>query len=470
MNAQPISTGQRNVIIVLLISAAFVTVLNQTLFLIAIPPIMEDFYIEPSQGQWLTTAFLLTNGILIPVTAFLIDKFSDRSLLIAAISIFSAGTLLGGIAPSFPVLLAARVIQAAGAGIMMPLMQTVLLTIFPMEKRGSAMGTVGLVIGFAPAIGPTLSGWIVDNYSWRYLFYIVLPIALLVLVAAIRYMKNFTALQNTKLDIPSLILSTLGWGGLLYGFSMAGSVGWISPVVFISLLVGGVTLIFFIRRQLRLEQPILEFRVFKSSVFSLTTFLGTLMFALMVGTQLLLPIYTQDVRGIPAMESGLVLLPGAIIMGVMSPVTGRIFDRFGGRGLAITGFSLIFLAMLFFINLSMETSVLLIALYFACMMTGMSMVMMPLATAGINALPNRLIAHGTAMNNTIRMVGGSIGTALLISIMSNTQVNSSAANPVLAMMDGIHTSFIVSCVLALGGLVISFTLKKRQTEKISTHV
>jgi EmrB/QacA subfamily drug resistance transporter len=457
-------------IIAVLLSAAFVTVLNQTLFLIAIPPIMGDFHIVPSQGQWLTTAFLLTNGILIPVTAFLIDKFSDRKLLITAISIFTAGTLLGAFAPSFPVLLTARIIQAAGAGIMMPLMQTVILTMFPPAKRGSAMGMVGLVIGFAPSIGPTLSGWIVDHYSWRYLFYIVLPIALIVLVAAICLMKNLTLERETKIDFPSLIISSFGWGGLLYGFSLAGSEGWTSPTVLISLLIGAITLVIFIRRQLRLDQPILEFRVFKSSVFSLTTLLTTLIFALMVGTQLLLPLYMQDVRGLPAMESGLVLLPGAFIMGVMSPITGRIFDRFGGRGLTISGFSLILLASILYINLSMETPIGYIALFFAVMMTGMSMLMMPLATAGINALPPHLIAHGTAMNNTIRMVGGSIGTALLISIMSYTQAHSVAANPLSAMMDGIHTSFIVAGFMALIGFIVSFTLKKKSAQNISTSM
>lgn len=209
-------------------AASFVTILNQTLIIIAIPPIMSDFQIDPSQAQWLTTGFMLTNGILIPITAFLIERFSSKHLLIAALSIFSVGTLIGAIAPSFSILLLARIVQAMGAGIMMPLMQTVMLTLFPPEKRGSAMGLAGLVTGFAPAIGPTLAGLLIVYFSWRSLFYTVLPIAIIVLLLAIFLMKNVTEQKSVKIDRISIIFSTLGWGGLLYGFSIAGTAGWMS--------------------------------------------------------------------------------------------------------------------------------------------------------------------------------------------------------------------------------------------------
>src|SRR5699024_3123713 len=254
----------RNLIMGILLAASFVTLLNQTLIIIAIPPIMNEFQIDPAMAQWLTTAFMLTNGILIPVTAFLIEKFSSKSLLIAALSIFSFGTLIGAIAPSFSFLLVARIIQGVGAGIMMPLMQTVILTLFPPEKRGSAMGMVGLVTGFAPAIGPTLAGWLIVQFSWRALFYTVLPVALIVMVVAVFLMKNVTQQKQVKIDLMSIVFSTLGWGGLLYGFSISGTVGWTNPQVIGAISVGGIALSIFIRRQLTLPQPMLEFRVFKS--------------------------------------------------------------------------------------------------------------------------------------------------------------------------------------------------------------
>lgn len=322
----------RSVIVGILLAGAFVAILNQTLLITALPHIMRDFNVDANQAQWLTTSFMLTNGILIPITAFLIEKFTSRTLLITAMSIFTAGTVVGAFAPNFPVLLTARIIQAAGAGIMMPLMQTVFLTIFPIEKRGQAMGMVGLVISFAPAIGPTLSGWAVEAFSWRSLFYIILPFAVIDLILASILMKNVTTLRKTKIDILSVILSTFGFGGLLYGFSSVGSYGWTSSTVLISLLVGVIALLLFITRQMKLEKPMLEFRVFTFGVFSLTTLLGTLVFALLIGTETILPLYTQNVRDVTAFDTGLMLLPGAIVMGFMSPIIGRIFDRVGGRG------------------------------------------------------------------------------------------------------------------------------------------
>lgn len=452
----------RSLIVGILLSASFVTLLNQTLIIIAIPPIMSDFQINASQAQWLTTAFMLTNGILIPVTAFFIDRFSNKNLLVIALSIFSLGTLIGAIAPNFSVLLLARIVQAVGAGIMMPLMQTVILTLFPPEKRGSAMGMVGLVTGFAPAIGPTLSGWLIDQFSWRSLFYTVLPVSVMVLLLAIILMKNVTEQKTVKIDILSVIFSSFGWGGLLYGFSIAGTTGWMSSPVIGTLIIGAIALILFIIRQLRLKQPMLEFRVFNSPIFSITTILSVLVFAIMVGSQTLLPIYAQDIVRFTALESGLMLLPGAIIMGFMSPITGKIFDKFGGRGLSIIGFSLITMSLIFYANLSLHTSIVWIASVFSIMMIGVSMIMMPLMTAGINDLPSHLISHGTAMNGTLRMVGGSIGTAILVSVMSNASLNTSVQQSKQAAMNGIQNAFIVATIVGALGLFLSFRLKGKK--------
>lgn len=451
----------RSLIVGILLSAAFVTILNQTLIIIAIPPIMSDFKIDPSQAQWLTTAFMLTNGILIPITAFFIEKFSSKHLLITALSIFSIGTFLGGIAPSFSVLLLARIVQAIGAGIMMPLMQTVMLTLFPPAKRGAAMGMVGLVTGFAPAIGPTLAGWLIIYFSWRSLFYTVLPVSLIVLLLSVFLMKNVTEQKQVNIDLVSVVFSTLGWGGLLYGFSIAGTTGWLSMQVVWTISIGVVSLFIFIVRQLRLKQPMLEFRVFHSPIFTITTILSVLVFATMVGTQTLLPIYAQDIASFTALESGLMLLPGALIMGLMSPITGKVFDKFGGRWLSIIGFIFITMALIFYSNLTIHTSIIWIATIFFIMMIGISMMMMPLMTAGINDLPAHLIAHGTAMSNTIRMVGGSIGTAILVSVMSNTSLNQSTQTSI----DGIQNAFFIASIVGVLGILLSFRLKSKNVSR-----
>ncbi|KDE29929.1 MDR family MFS transporter [Bacillus altitudinis] len=463
---QSTTSYNRSVIVGIFLVGAFVAILNQTLLIPAIPHIMEEFNIDVSKGQWLTTAFMLTNGILIPITAFLIEKFSSRSLVLTALSIFTAGTILASFATNFPVLLAARIVQAAGAGILMPLMQTIFLTIFPKEKRGQAMGMVGLVISFAPALGPTLGGWIVDSFSWKFLFYIVLPIGIIDLILAFFLMKNVTQQRDTRIDVLSVILSSFGFGGLLYGFSSVGTYGWTSATVLISLIVGAVSLFFFILRQSNLKRPMLEFGVFKFAIFSLTTFLGMLVFALLIGTETILPLYTQNVRGLSALDTGLILLPGALFMGFLSPIIGRIFDKVGGKGLALGGFTILAVTSLPFMMLSLDSSITLITVAYTLRLIGVGMIMMPLTTAGINSLPPHLIPHGTAMNNTMRQMGGSIGTAVLVSIMSSSAANAALSDPMKSAVHGMNTSFIVSGAIAVIGLVLSFFLKEKRKNKV----
>lgn len=463
---QSTTSYNRSVIVGIFLVGAFVAILNQTLLIPAIPHIMEEFNIDVSKGQWLTTAFMLTNGILIPITAFLIEKFSSRSLVLTALSIFTAGTILASFATNFPVLLAARIVQAAGAGILMPLMQTIFLTIFPKEKRGQAMGMVGLVISFAPALGPTLGGWIVDSFSWKFLFYIVLPIGIIDLILAFFLMKNVTQQRDTRIDVLSVILSSFGFGGLLYGFSSVGTYGWTSATVLISLIVGAVSLFFFILRQSNLKRPMLEFGVFKFAIFSLTTFLGMLVFALLIGTETILPLYTQNVRGLSALDTGLILLPGALFMGFLSPIIGRIFDKVGGKGLALGGFTILAVTSLPFMMLNLNSSIALITVAYTLRLIGVGMIMMPLTTAGINSLPPHLIPHGTAMNNTMRQMGGSIGTAVLVSIMSSSAANAALSDPMKSAVHGMNTSFIVSGAIAVIGLVLSFFLKEKRENKV----
>jgi len=291
-----------------LLSGAFVTILNQTLLGTALPPIMEDLNLSENTAQWLQSVFMLVNGIMIPVTAFLIDRFTTRKLFLTAMGLFTLGTLTAAIAPNFSILMVGRILQASGAGIMMPLMQTVLFLLFPVERRGTAMGLFGLVIAFAPAIGPSLSGWLVDQFPWRSVFYVVLPIAIFDMIAAYFLLKNVTELKKPKLDILSVILSTIGFGGLLYGFSIAGDMGWSSSQVILAIVVGIISLYLFITRQLKLKEPLLEFRVFKYGIFTLATGLGMVVFAAMIGTNVILPLYMQNMIGFTALKSGLVLL------------------------------------------------------------------------------------------------------------------------------------------------------------------
>ncbi|WP_323703960.1 MDR family MFS transporter [Mammaliicoccus sp. Dog046] len=487
MNVQDITKGKRNLVVAVMLVSAFVAILNQTLLNTAIPEIMVHLNIDANQGQWLMTGFMLVNGVMIPATAFLMDKFNTRPLYLMAMLSFTIGTLVAALSPNFTVLMLARVLQAMGAGVMMPLMQFVLFNLFPKEKRGFAMGMAGLVISFAPALGPTLSGYLVDNFSWRSPFYTIIPFAVIALAFGAKYLVNISKPKDVHLDVPSIIFSTIGFGALLYGFSSAGTLGFSSLTVILSLIVGVVTIIIFILRQLRLETPLLNVRVFKYKTFALTTVIGIFSMVSLIGPSLLMPMYMQDARGYSALISGLLLLPGAIITGIMSLVTGRLFDKYGARWLAIIGFTLITVTTLMLAFLKSDTSFVYLIIVYTIRMFGVSMIMMPVNTAGLNAIPNEVLSHGTAMMNTLRTIAGSIGTGILVTIMSigsksfhpskEQLATASAGNKAeilqsQAMIHGINIAFLVLSVIVFFGVVLSIFIKsenKHQNTRVPNH-
>jgi EmrB/QacA subfamily drug resistance transporter len=462
-----ISNKNQKTIVGLLLAGTFIAILNQTLMITAIPPIMEEMNITANSAQWLTTIFMLVNGIMIPISAFLIERFTTRQLFISAMTIFTAGTLVGGIAPNFEILLTGRVIQSFGAGIMLPLMTTVFLMIFPVNKRGAAMGLVGLVISFAPAIGPTLSGWVTSQYSWRVLFFIILPIAIIDIFVAFFALKNVTEVSKPKVDFLSIILSTLGFGGLLYGFTSAGNFGWTDPITLLTLGIGGVSLILFITRQLKLKHPMLEFGVFKYSVFPFAIIIGMIGFMGLIGAETIIPLFMQGMRDFSAVEAGIALLPGAVISGIMAPIIGRVFDKIGARWLVIIGLTIMTAASFAFTNLGPSTTMTYITVLYAVRMVGFSMVMMPVATSALNQLPKHLLPHGAAMDNTMKMIAASVGTAILVTVMT-TAAETSKARPDISHPDmyGANMAFMVVSILTLLSLILSFFIKHdRQTNQ-----
>ena len=464
--------------IAILFVGAFVSFVNETFLNVALPSIMKDFEISPSSAQWLSTGYMLINGILIPASAFLLQKFTNRQLYLTAMSLFTAGTVLASLSPTFGVLLVARMFQAAGSAIMAPLLMNVMLVAFPVERRGTAMGFFGLVMITAPAIGPTLSGWIVEHYSWRTLFDIVIPIAALTLILAIFKLKNILPQKQISLDILSLILSSIGFGGILYGFSSAGEKGWDSVYVYGTIIVGTISLVLFIVRQLKMEEPLLQFRIYKYPMFALSSAISIVLSMTMFSAMLLMPIYIQTIRGISPFDSGLLMLPGAIIMGIMSPITGRLFDKFGARALAIIGLSITIFTTYEFSHLTMDTSYSFLMLMYSLRMLGMSMVMMPVMANGINQLPQTMNPHATAMNNTLQQVSGAAGSALLVTLMQNKAeseaerlAQSAAGDPAKmadimneAMLNGINFSFKISVLIALIALVLTFFIKRAKPE------
>lgn len=466
---------KRGLLIAILLIGTFCTVLNQTILTTAFPTLMKEFDITTSTVQWLTTGFMLVNGIMIPVSAWLSSRFSTKWLYLSAMAIFEAGTVISWVAPSFQVLLTGRLIQAVGVGITMPLLQTIMLSIFPAANRGAAMGMAGIVIGLAPAIGPTLSGWIIDNLTWRDLFGLIVPIVAVVLIAGFFFMADVLETSKPKLDFWSLVLSTVGFGSLLYGFSSVGDNGWTSAVVLSTLILGVVFIVGFIWRQLTMENPFLELRVFKHTEFTIAAVLSSVTMMAMVGAEIVIPLYLQIIHGFSAFHSGLTLLAGALMMGIMSPITGRAFDRFGARRLAILGMTLLTVGTIPFVFITRNTATIYIVVLYALRMFGISMVMMPATTAGMNALPVDLMGHGTAVNNTTRQIASSIGTAILTSVLSNVTDSSKPAHSMIksnplgykdsyfnATLNGYHAAFWVAVAFCVIGLVVAFFMKDKQ--------
>lgn len=473
-------------ILSVLMIGAFIAFLNNTLLNIALPSIMKDLKINTATVQWLTTGFMLVNGILIPITAFLIEKYSVRHLFLVAMGLFTAGTILAGVAHVFPVLLTGRMIQASGSAIMMPLLMNVMLVSFPVEKRGTAMGVFGLILMAAPAIGPTLSGWIVEHYDWRMLFHFVTPIAAAVLIIGFFLLRDKKAKVNIHLDFESILLSSVGFGGLMYGFSSAGNKGWDSPQVYLSIIIGVISLVCFITSQVKKERPLLNFFVFKYPMYALASAITMIVNMAMFSGILLLPIYMQTLKGITPLDAGLMLLPGALISALMSPVTGRLFDKVGGRILAVVGLAILTITTYELSKLSLETTNTYLITLYTVRAFGMSMVMMPVATNGLNQLPARFYPHGTAMNNTLNQVSGAIGTALLITIMSNRMESvakklaadamydaGAASQPsaaaiaqirqqieMEAMLKGINYAFLIATFISAVALILAFFIQR----------
>ncbi|MGL4761698.1 MAG: MDR family MFS transporter [Sarcina sp.] len=442
---------------------AFVAFLNSTFMNVAIPDIMKDLHISVSTAQWLSTGYMLVLGIMIPFTAFLIDRFKTRTLFFMSIGLFTIGTILGATATNFDTLLAARLIQAAGAGVVMPLMQTVFLIIFPKEKRGFAMGIVGIVIAFAPALGPTLSGWIINSYPWRYLFYVTLPLAVIDLILGAILLKNVTDNKKVSIDILSVITTILGFGGLLLGTSNAGNDGFSNPKVYVPIIIGVIALVIFVYRQLTMEVPMLNLRVFKSRTFTFATVIVMIAYAGLISSELIIPMYLQEVRGVSALDAGLVLMPGAIVMGVVNPITGKLFDKIGARLLSILGLIIFAAGTFAFAFLTTTTSETYVMVMYAIRFLGLAMFLMPLTTSGLNTLDRSLYSHGNAVNNTMRQVAGAIGTSILVTLMSKVAENSGILNPAKALIHGMNISFAIAAILALISFVIAvFTVKKKE--------
>ncbi|GBF76663.1 MFS transporter [Paenibacillus sp. 598K] len=466
---QPKSIRVMPIMISLLISG-FIGLFSETALNIAIHELTGYFDISKATAQWLTTGYLLTLGVLVPFSGVLLQWFTTRQLFIASLAFSIVGTVIAAMAPSFAILMTARVLQAAGTGLLLPLMFNTILIVFPVEKRGAAMGVIGLVIMFAPAIGPTAAGLLIDKLDWHWIFWLSLPFLILALICGLLFMQNVTTPTRPRIDVLSILLSTIGFGGIVFGFSSAGEGGggWSSPLVVAPMAVGFVALLFFTLRQLRMEQPMINMRVFRYPMFVLG--LAMVLFCMMIilSSMLILPLYLQGAMMLSALAAGLMLLPGGLMNGLLSPVMGRLFDRFGPRGLVIPGLVIVSIAMWQLSGITPETPIAFIIVMHSAIMVGISMVWMPSQTNGLNQLPPELYPDGTAVMNTLQQVAGAIGTAVAVSILSNGIARqlagaSDIADPAVLLQAntvGTQQALLFSLAVTVAGLILALFIRR----------
>jgi len=467
-------SAQHRTLLRALTMATFVVILNETIMINAIPLLMGELHVSARSAQWLSSGFMLTMAVVIPVTGWFLQRVTTRAAFATAMALFCSGTLLAGLAPAFPVLVVARVIQAAGTAVMLPLLMTTLLNVVPTAQRGRVMGNVTLTISVAPALGPALSGVILQFLPWRWLFLLVLPVAALLALGGLRVMRNTGEPQPGTLDLPSVLLTVIGFGGLVYGLSQFGpdaAHAAVSP--WLVLGVGAVGLMMFVARQLRLQRtstPLLDLRTLTHGGYVNALAIMALGFMALMGAMILLPMYLQQVRGLSTLATGLLLMPGGLAMGLLGPPVGRRYDRLGARPLVVPGTVglVVALALMGLVAATSGPAWVFLPLHML-LSVSLALVFTPVFTAGLAFLPQSLYSHGSAMLGTLQQVAAAGGTALVVTVMATraAQLAGQGAGQDAAMSGGVQAALAVAAVIAAAALALSFRQRTPAQEAAS---
>ncbi|MBY8856888.1 DHA2 family efflux MFS transporter permease subunit [Nocardia sp. CA2R105] len=458
---------QTAIVVGVLLVASFVVILNETIMSVALPSLMADLNISAAVAQWVTTGFLLTMAVVIPTTGLILQRFGTRSIFVAAMSLFTAGTALAAAAPGFGLLLTGRILQASGTAIMLPLLTTTVMSSVPERRRGRTVGLISIVIAVAPAVGPTISGVMLSSLGWRWLFLFVLPIAVLSLGIGARFVHSVSATRAIRVDVSSVLLSAIGFGGLIFGLSSIGEAaeGKAPVPVAVPMAVGVVALALFVARQLRLQRTdaaLMDLRPFKSRTFAIGTVTLLVAMAVLLGTLVLLPIFMQSVLGMSTMRTGLLLLPGGLTMGLLAPLVGRIFDRYGARPAIIPGTLIIVAALAAMAMLDRHVPALAVAGAHVLLSVGLALALTPLMTATLGSLNPSQYSHGSAIVNTLQQLAGAAGTAMFVSIMTarSQQRVGAGIDHASLLATGTRSAFAWGAALALVAVIVSLFLPR----------
>lgn len=453
-------------VIWVLLAAAFVAILNETTMGMAIPHLIDDLGIDALAAQWVTSAFMLTMAVVIPTTGFLLRRFTTRQMFLGALALFSAGTLLAIFSTGFAMLIVARVIQASGTAILMPLLMTTIMNLVPPAARGRMMGRVSIVMSLAPAIGPTLSGFLLDHFNWRSIFVVVLPIAIAAMIIGWRWLTNVGETTHAKIDALSVVLSAFGFGGLVFGLSQIGAIaesgGSWGPMA-VAMAVGVVGLVLFLARQVKLQQhdnALLDLRIFRSRGFSLAMIQMFLLSLAFFGSITVVPLYLQKALGLPSAEAGLLVLPGALAMGLLGPVIGRIYDAKGTRVLLIPGAILASAMLWMYSTVTVDTSIWQILIMQTLLSVGLALSFTPLFTAALASLTPKFYSYGSAVIGTVQQVAGAAGIAVMMAIFTAIVTAGGGTEVPAAVASGSRTAFLIGAVIASVTIVGAFFIRK----------
>ncbi|MGN0521709.1 MAG: MDR family MFS transporter [Eubacterium sp.] len=464
-NENGLSNKKRTLIFISLLISCIATSLMATALTTALPPILQELNVSVTTGQWLTSGYSLAMGIIMPLTAFLITRIPTRKLYIGGIVFFIAGLVICVISSNFYIMMVGRILQACGNGILTSMAQVVLLTIYPPEKRGTIMGWYGLSIGAAPVIAPTLAGLIVDSFGWKMIFYITIAIMVLSLIFALKVFDNVLDTEKKKFDIISFVISIFAFGGITLGVGNISTYGIADIRSYLPLIIGVVTFVLFVIRQLHMSQPFLELRILKHRDYTLSVLGSMMLYFVMMGSSIIMPLYVQSIMGYSATVSGLVTLPGSLAMAVVSPFAGKIYDKVGMRKLFIAGAIVMFISNIGMFTITMNTPLIISAIYNLIRNISIGCLMMPLVTWGVDSIEDKNTAHGTALLTSFRTISGAIGSAVFVGIMTLVQNRSQSTYGENALIHGLNITFLAMSAVSLIMFVIGVIFVKSSKAK-----
>lgn len=457
-----ISEKKRSMIFLCLVISGIASSLLSTAMTTALPDVTSYFGVGTSAGQWVTSGYSLAMGIVLPLTAFLITRFPTKRLYLAGIGSFIAGLLLSIFARSFGVMMAGRVIQACGNGILMSSAQVIILTVYPVEKKGGMMGIYGLATTAAPVIAPTIAGLLIDAFGWKSIFYVVLVIMAVSFATSCIVFENVLELQDKKFDFLSFAESILVFGGITLGIGNLSSCGIVSAEAGVPLLIGIAAGIVFILRQCKLEKPFLDVKIMKNRDYTISVISSMVLYLVMMGSSVLMPLYVQSVMGYSAVVSGLVTLPGSLATAIVSPFAGRIYDKMGIKKIFVAGAAVLVISNVGMAFLTMGTPLWVAVCLNVIRNISIGSLMMPLLTWGTSRVELKKVADASSLLTSFRTIAGSIGSALFVGIMTAVSAASESSFGDGALMHGMNIAFLgMSAGAAVLLLIAVFGIKNR---------